>query len=142
MLILDLIPVAEMSLDEMIPINKKLKLIKNILDSNDLNSLLDIFKYNLLDIKIPEFYNIDDNYLSLCDSNDFFEKIRTKIKSEKLYLPNNKDKLKKFMKIVSQLENHNIATHRVESFRKELNSLLKKYNEEDNAGKNLKILDL
>lgn len=46
------------------------------------------------------------------------------------------------MKIVSQLENHNIATHRVESFRKELNSLLKKYNEEDNAGKNLKILDL
>lgn len=72
----------------------------------------------------------------------FFEKIRTKIKSEKLYLPNNKDKLKKFMKIVSQLENHNIATHRVESFRKELNSLLKKYNEEDNAGKNLKILDL
>lgn len=142
MLILDLIPVAEMSLDEMIPINKKLKLIKNILDSNDLNSLLDIFKYNLLDIKIPEFYNIDDNYLSLCDSNDFFEKIRNKIKSEKLYLPNNKDKLKKLMKIVSQLENHNIATHRVESFRKELNSLLKKYNEEDNAGKNLKILDL
>lgn len=130
MLILDLIPVCEMCCTDSIPINKKILLIRKVKEGH-LNSLLDIFRENLLDINIPEFYNLDESYLSKCDTSEFWDLIKSEIKSKKLYLLQNKEKLNKFLKILSNLENHNIAVEKCKEFRKNLSNLLGEYNTEE-----------
>lgn len=125
MLMLDLIPVFELSLSEEIPVNKKIVLLDKAL-KNDFDSLVSFFDY--LDIEIPSFYNREselEEIIKMYNRDEFWCYIEGKVKSEKIEKVNNS----KIMKFVKKLNRTKLCKDKSKDFLKNMPILVQKMKE-------------
>jgi hypothetical protein len=116
MLMLDLLPVCEFSLSEEIPINKKIKLLKEI-GCDKFESLIEMFEY--IDTEISSFYRLDKEYelaLTLYESDKFWEYLESLLKKEKL---ENLQK-SKVMRFIKKLNATKLAKEKSTNFLKKM----------------------
>jgi hypothetical protein len=132
MLMLDLLPVCELSTSEEIPINKKIKLINEANKSN-FTSLIELLDF--IDIEIPKFYSMHEiynNVLVSYSSDDFWNYLEKELKKENV---DDIDK-SKTMKFIKKLNSSSLAKNRCNSFFKNLSSFIEEMKKEEADRKN------
>ncbi len=125
MLILDVLPVCELSMSEEIPTVKKIKLLKSSLE-DDYESLIEYFDY--LDHKIPEFYGLEDDIKVVeekFDCDNFWAYLRSELKKEKSEKVDNS----KIMKFIKKLHSSKLAKVNSKKFLKSMSQIIKEIKE-------------
>lgn len=120
MLMLDLLPVCDLSLSDEIPTNKKINLLKNVLD-NDFDSLIEMFDY--IDVGISEFYEREDDLiaaLSKYKEESFWNYLEAKVKSEKIESVNDS----KIMKFIRKLHGSKLCKKEASFFLENMPQLI------------------
>ena len=124
MLMLDLIPVFELSLSKEIPSNKKMTLLDKVL-KNDFGSLIEMFNYQ--DVVIPSFYCREadlEQALIMYNKDEFWCYIEEKVKSEKIEKINDS----KIMKFIKKINGTKLCKSKSSDFLKNMPTLIKKMN--------------
>lgn len=119
LLLLDLVPVCEMTTYDSLPINKSLALINNIF-KNSLESLFEWIEF--IDYEHPSFYQLEDKIQLIknkYDENFFNEYIDTKINSGIV------DDIKDVKIKITKLKKNGICHKNCESTLKKINAILK-----------------
>lgn len=122
MLMLDLLPVCELSNCDDIHINLKIKLI-NESEKLDYDSLLNLIDF--LDIEIPDFYLIEEKYekvLKLYQKKEFWDYLKEKLSNNSFYNNLNETKEVKFIK---KLKQTSLAKVQCEDFFRNLHTIIK-----------------
>ena len=120
MLMLDLLPVCELSSSEKIPINgKKILLDKAI--NNDFKALVEYL--NLMDIDIPEFYQLSDKFKVIEEkykSVEFWNYLRNEVKKQKTENINQTE----IMRFIRKLHGKKLCKEQSDLFFKEIHNLI------------------
>lgn len=120
MLMLDLLPVCELASSEKIPINgKKILLDKAI--NNDFKALVEYL--NLMDIDIPEFYQLSDKFKVIEEkykSVEFWNYLRNEVKKQKTENINQTE----IMRFIRKLHGKKLCKEQSDLFFKEIHNLI------------------
>ncbi|WIF60556.1 hypothetical protein QN095_13025 [Enterobacter cloacae] len=129
LLILDLLPVCEMSVSQDIPVFKKIKLINASLN-NDFKSLIEYVE--LKDVFVPAFYNLDNDILiveSKLQSNEFWAYLRNEVKKGGVENVNDT----KIVRFVRSLVGRKICSERAGEFLRDLPNVIKEIKEQNES---------
>ncbi|QCE29022.1 hypothetical protein [Enterobacter bugandensis] len=129
LLILDLLPVCEMSVSQDIPVFKKIKLI-NASINNDFKSLIEYVE--LKDVFVPAFYNLDNDILiveSKLQSNEFWAYLRNEVKKGGVENVNDT----KIVRFVRSLVGRKICSERAGEFLRDLPNVIKEIKEQNES---------
>lgn len=121
MLMLDLLPVCDLTMSDNMPIIKKIKLLDESSQDN-FASLIEYFDYR--DTKIPDFYKLNTKVECVekkYNINEFWEYLKSEVKKGKADAVNNT----KIMKFIKKLHGSEICIERSDSFFKALPDLIK-----------------
>lgn len=126
-LMLDLLPVCNLTISDDMPFIRKIKLIEEI-ESGDISKLIDYLDY--IDVEIDGFYKMKDKVNLINEkykSNEFWEMIDKKVMSSN-YKYFNKTSIFRFLK---KLQGKKICVEQSDKFLKSLPSLLEKMKENE-----------
>lgn len=125
MLMLDLIPVFELSLSEEIPVNKKISLLDKVV-KDDFDSLVEFLDYQ--DVEIQCFYNKSsdlDEALKKYNDDKFWCYLEDKVKSEKIENINNS----KIMRFIKKIHGTKLCKDKSSKFLKNMPGLIQEMKE-------------
>jgi hypothetical protein len=121
MLMLDVLPVCELSLSEEIPTMKKIQLLEKSL-KNDYKSLIEYFDY--VNVRVPKFYGLENSEKVVEEKfncENFWEYLEGELKKEKTEKVNNS----KIMRFIKKLHGSKNLTSNSEKFLKSMPNLIK-----------------
>ncbi len=121
MLLLDLLDVCQLTFSESSPINKAVNLSKNISDNLSIELKCDdLFKWiEFIDLKIPEFYQLDDirhSILQKYEKNEFWEYLENKYQNNQKYY--NESTNSDIVEAIKKLKSNSIAKKQCTQFLK------------------------
>lgn len=126
MLILDLLPVCEFSTSTKIPVNNKIKLIKEANNQN-FNSLIKLLDF--IEVEIPVFYRLEEQYISgiaLYRSEEFWNYIESELANEKIEEINKSI----ILKFIGKLKTSRLAEEKCEYFFQNLSKYIEERTKE------------
>ena len=127
MLMLDLLPVCDLSFSDEIPTNKKIKLLNKVLN-DDLDSLIEMFEY--IDVSISSFYKREDDLiaaLSKYKEKSFWDYLESKVKSEKIETINDS----KIMRFIRKLHGSKLCKEEASLFLKNMPQLIEQMKQDE-----------
>lgn len=127
MLILDLLPVCEMSVSQDIPVFKKIQLIHESINNN-FKSLIEYVE--LKDVVVPSFYNLDNDIMLVerkLQSNEFWAYLRNEVKKGGVENVNDT----KIVRFVRKLIGRKICPERAGEFLRDLPAVINEIKEKN-----------